>query len=147
MGRFVYGLFGELKVSRGVTLKAVATAAILVGSASTAHAQSISQSASRPSTTDFSVRSDFAKQSPLGPGQTLQFDAEKGRWGLKLDLDQPAYREMQLKDVQAGAYFKLTPNVRVGASAGVAGQSDLAPERRSPVGPTPRVRLETAFKF
>jgi hypothetical protein len=39
---------------------------------------------------------------------------------------------MQLKDVQAGAYFKLTPNVRVGASAGVAGQSDLAPRRASP---------------
>jgi hypothetical protein len=124
-------------------------AAILIGSASMAHAQSISQSAKpkAAATTDFTVKGDFAKQSPLGPGQTLQFDAEQGRWGLKLDLDQPAYREMQLKDVQAGAYFKLTPNVRVGASAGIAGQSDLAPAPRKPVTATPRVRLETAFKF
>jgi len=124
-------------------------AAILIGSASIAHAQSISaQSAEKPkATTDFTVKGDFAKQTPRGPGQTLQFDAEQGRWGLKLDLDQPAYREMQLKDVQAGAYFKLTPNVRVGASAGIAGQSDLAPAPRKPVTATPRVRLETAFKF
>jgi hypothetical protein len=119
-----------------------------MGSATLAHAQSLpSQTIAKPTASaDFTVKGDFAKQTPLGPGQTLQFDAEKGRWGLKLDVDQLAYRETQLKDVQAGAYYKLTPNVRVGASAGVAGQSDLAPARGKEV-TAPRVRLETAFKF
>ena len=136
-------------MSQGWTLKAMAAAVILMGSASMAHAQSVSQSsAGKPTAAaDFTVKGDFAKQTPRGPGQTLQFDADKGRWGLKLDLDQPAYREMQLKDVQAGAYFKVTPTLRVGASAGVDARSDLAPAPRKPEPVAPRVRLETAFKF
>ncbi|MDQ8030346.1 MAG: hypothetical protein REJ23_16600 [Brevundimonas sp.] len=134
-------------MSQGRTLKAMAAAAILLGSASMAHAQSTQAAAKPKAAADFTVKGDFAKQTPLGPGQTLQFDADKGRWGLKLDLDQPAYREMQLKDVQAGAYFKVTPNVRVGASAGVDARSDLAPAPRKPEPVAPRVRLETAFKF
>lgn len=136
-------------MSAAWTLKAMVAAAVLMGSASMAHAQSVAaSSAAKPkATSDFTVKGDFAKQTPLGPGQTLQFDADKGRWGLKLDLDQPAYREMELKDVQAGAYFKLTPTLRVGASAGVDARSDLAPAPRKPEPVAPRVRLETAFKF
>ncbi|WP_236627617.1 NtrZ family periplasmic regulatory protein [Caulobacter sp. B11] len=102
---------------------AVVSAAILLGSASLAHAQSKPRSA----TTDFTVKGDFSNASqgaapfsPQGPKKTLQWDALKGKWGLKLDLDQPVGRDFQLKDVQAGAYFRVTPSIRVGGAVALA---------------------------
>jgi hypothetical protein len=55
---------------------------------------------------------------------------------------------MQLNDVQAGAYFKLTPSIRVGGAVAL-GETDpaLAARKNQAQEPAPRVRLETAFKF
>lgn len=107
----------------------------------------------RSPTPDFTVKNDFTSTSkgvfsPQAGKKTLQWDASKGRWGLKLDLDQPFGREMELKDVEAGAYFKVTPSLRVGGAVALGDTNPaLAARKAEPVEPAPRVRLETAFKF
>lgn len=73
---------------------------------------------------------------------------ESGRWGLDFNLNQPVGRETDWGDVEAGAYYRLSPRLRVGAAAGLS-----APERDPARAPEtdrraqPRVRLETIFKF
>ena len=82
--------------------------------------------------------------------KSFEWDSTKSRWGLKLDLDQPGPRdrEMDLNNVQAGAYYKLTPSLRVGGAVTLGGQTNLAPRPDgTPQAPAPKVRLETAFKF
>ncbi len=79
------------------------------------------------------------------PRRTLQLDS-KGRWGFRLDVDQPSARDQDLRDVQAGAYFRLSPRLRVGGSVGL-GDRTGAPQNFKPQDPAPRVRLETNFKF
>jgi hypothetical protein len=130
-------------------ITASAAALILTGSATMAHAQLKTRSV----TPDFTVRNDFTGASkgvfsPQGGKKTLQWDASKGRWGLKLDLDQPVGRELELKDVEAGAYFKVTPSIRVGGAVALGDFNPaLAARKAQPAEPAPRVRLETAFKF
>ena len=101
-------------------------------------------------TTELAPATDaFAKdQNQWGAQSTrrsLQWD-DKARWGVKLDLNQPARRDMQLKDIQAGAYYRLSPSLRVGGAVALGDSSQInrysAPQDRAP-----RVRLETAFKF
>lgn len=128
---------------------AAGTAAlILTGSASMAFAQAKPHAV----TPDFTVKNDFMGaagiQYPQDDKRTLRFDAKKGRWGLKLDLDQPTTRQMEMQDVQAGAYFKVTPSIRVGGAVSL-GESNPAVAARKAQQPeqAPRVRLETAFKF
>ncbi|RZJ92227.1 MAG: hypothetical protein EON88_16645, partial [Brevundimonas sp.] len=67
-----------------------------------------------------------------------------GRWGLDFNLNQPVGRESNWGDVEAGAYYRLSPRLRVGAAAAVGSpETDpaRAPEtdRRS----QSRFRLET----
>lgn len=109
----------------------------------------------------FSASADTAKVSgqnnfsgdvdPTGPWtlkpdhKTLQFGGG-GRWGLKLDMEQPLGRDMGWKDVKAGAYIRLTPNIRVGGTVGL-GDRLSQPQKVTPQDAAPRVHLETAFKF
>ena len=79
------------------------------------------------------------------PHKTLQLDS-KGRWGVRLDLEQPSGRPSDLRDLQAGAYLRLTPRIRVGGSVGF-GDKFATPQRITPEDTAPRVHLETAFKF
>lgn len=78
--------------------------------------------------------------------RTLRW-TDRGRWSLNFNLDQPVGREPSAGDVQAGAYYRLRPNVRVGATA------DLAERERDPARgpdserPAPRIRLESIFRF
>lgn len=95
------------------------------------------------------TRDAFAQDKNLWGGQTkrrsLQWN-DKARWGLKLDLNQPSGRDLQLKDIQAGAFYRLTPSLQVGGAVSLGDSArltrDTAPEDQAP-----RVRLETAFKF
>ena len=78
-----------------------AAALILTGSAATAFAQAKPHAV----TPDFGVKNDFTSaaagvQYPQDEKRALRWDAKKGRWGLKLDLDQPSSRDMELQDVQ-----------------------------------------------
>lgn len=126
---------------------AAATALVLMGSASMAHAQS----APKAKADDFRVRGDFNLQdSRLGPGRgdrSVQFDAKTGKWGVKLGLQSPVGREADAKDLEAGAYFKVTPSLRVGGAVGLASERDNPVRRNGDKDEAPRVRLETTFKF
>jgi hypothetical protein len=84
---------------------------------------------------------------PAAPRRGLRWN-ENGRWGLDFNLNQPVGRETGWGDVEAGAYYRLSPRLRVGAAAGLATPAPdpaRAPEtdRRA----QPRVRLETLFRF
>lgn len=70
---------------------------------------------------------------------------ERGRWGVDLKLADPVTRDRKLRDVEAGAFFRVTPSVRVGGSVQL--DDKLKPERATPDDRGPRVRLETKFKF
>ena len=85
----------------------------------------------------------------LAPHKSLQLDAT-GSWTLRLDVEQPVGQPVAAagwKDVQAGAYFHITPSMRIGGSVGLGDrQGDLQkilPQDTS----GPRVHLETKFKF
>jgi len=73
---------------------------------------------------------------------------ERGRWGLDLNLSEPETRDRNVGDVEAGAYYRVNPRLRVGAAAGLA-ETDTDPatgpqtERRT----APRFRLESIFRF
>ena len=120
---------------------------------STAHAQSASSS---PRLTDGLV-SPVALQSldqpnigqPFStptPKKSLQLDSN-GRWGLRLDMEKPAGRNMDWKDVEAGAYFRVTPRLRVGGAIGLGDKFSDATRITPAQAAAPRVHLETAFKF
>jgi hypothetical protein len=95
---------------------------------------------------DFTVKSEPMTVTP-NVGKTTKLDASKGRFGFTLDMQQPDSREPTPNDVQAGAYFRITPSLRVGGSVAL-GEQDLTP-RRNQARPAdqPKVRLETNFKF
>ena len=95
---------------------------------------------------DFTVH---AESSPAIPGvQTLKWDAAKGRWGVTFNLQQPDTRQTTLNDIQAGAYYKITPALRVGGAVAF-GEPQVLPGVKStvPDPSQPRVQLETKFKF
>jgi hypothetical protein len=124
-----------------------ATALLLTGVASTAHAET----AKKPQAeVTFTTRDNFtpgaSQWGVQGARKSMQWDASKGRWGLKLDMEQPARGEMAMQDVQAGAYFKVTPSLRVGGAVNL-GDRDQVSRELTPRQPAPRVRLESSLKF
>ena len=116
-------------------------AALLVSGASTAHAQTTKK------TTDFTVRSESSAIVSSQGTKSLKWDTRKGRWGVSLNLDQRAERDTQLNDVQAGAYFRITPSLRVGGAVALGEKETPAYKKTEPQDSAPRVKLETAFKF
>lgn len=79
------------------------------------------------------------------PRRSLQLDSN-GRWGLRLDMTQPSARDQDFRDVQAGAYLRLGPRVRVGGTVNLNDKTP-SPQNFRPQDSGPRVRLETNFKF
>lgn len=132
-----------------VALTAVVGALALAGTATHASAQTarspqvnLAQAINQPATTPPASERASAQQR-----RGLRWN-ENGRWGLNFNLNQPVGREYDLGDVEAGAYYRLSPRLRVGAAA------NLAPPERDPARAQetdrrsqPRVRLETIFKF
>ncbi|HEY9233681.1 MULTISPECIES: NtrZ family periplasmic regulatory protein [Phenylobacterium] len=125
-------------MSKRLVISAIG-AALLASGATAAHAQS---AAGRSA--DFSVRSE-ASTNAQG-GKTLKWE-RKGRWGVSLNLDQRDERGTQLNDVQAGAYFRVTPSLRVGGAVALGEEESPTFKKTEPRDAAPRVRLETAFKF
>ena len=81
-------------------------------------------------------------------GQSRLRVSERGRWGLDLNLSQPVGRESSLGDVEAGAYYRVNPRLRVGAAAGLATpEADPAREAQTDRRAAPRFRLESIFRF
>ena len=106
-----------------------------------AHAQTTKK------TTDFSVRSETSALASPQAAKALKFDARKGRWGVTLNLEQPAGRDAQLNDIQAGAYFRVTPSLRIGGAVALGDKVTPNYKQTEPQDVAPRVKLETAFKF
>ena len=116
-------------------------AALLASGASAAHAQS----AAKGKPADFTVRSETTT-TPQG-NKSLKWDTRKGRWGVTLNLEQRGERDTQWNDVEAGAYFRVTPSLRVGGAVALGEKEAPAYKKTEPQESAPRVRLETAFKF
>lgn len=96
---------------------------------------------------DFTVHTDTSAISPQA--STTKWDATvKGKWGVTLNLQQPDTRAANWNDVQAGAYYRITPSLRVGGSFAFGDQQPLpGPKPSSPEAGLPRVQLEGKFKF
>ena len=124
------------------TIMSLIGAALILGAAAGAHAETGKAAV----TTDFTVRSDT---SAIAPGsKTLKWDARKGRWGVTLNVQEPTERDAQWNNVQAGAYFRVTPSLRIGGAVALGEQEVLPAYKKTvPQDAAPRVRLETAFKF
>lgn len=130
-------------MGRMARMAAVVAALATASVAAQAHAQAAKPKARADSAAAFA--SDQNTWAPK-PRKSLQWNGD-GRWALKLDVEQPSTREVEWKDVEAGAYFRLTPSLRVGGSVGLDGSKD-EPRRATPdEKPQPRVRLETTFRF
>ena len=114
-------------------------AALLASGASVAHAQTATKA------TDFTVRSESSAATSQGT-KTLKWTTGKGRWGVSLNLDQRGERDTQWNDVQAGAYFRVTPSLRVGGAVALGDKETPSYKKTEPQDSAPRVRLETAFK-
>ncbi len=73
---------------------------------------------------------------------------DSGRWGIDFSLSQPQGRDAQWGDVAAGAYYRVTPRLQVGASAGLSEPPvDPARPAQDSSRSQPRVRLESIFRF
>ncbi|HEX4711410.1 NtrZ family periplasmic regulatory protein [Phenylobacterium sp.] len=115
----------------------------LLGAASGV-AQAADPKTSKPM--DFTVRTET---SPIAPGsQTVKWDAARGHWGVVLNLQQPEARAATANDIQAGAYYRITPSLRVGGSLAF-GEEQVTPGPKPavPEAGQPRVQLDAKFKF
>lgn len=84
---------------------------------------------------------------PTPTRRGLQFN-DSGRWGLNFNLSQPVGREADWGDVEAGAYYRINPRLRVGAAAGLASpEADPARAPETDRRAAPRFRLESIFKL
>ncbi len=118
---------------------------VLLGAASGA-AQAADPRTGTTKPIDFSVQADT---SPITTGnQSIKWDAAKGRFGVTLNVQQPDMRQTTLNDIQAGAYYKITPNLRIGGAFAFGEQPiQPGPKPNTPDTSQPRVQLETKFKF
>jgi len=128
---------------RRFALLAAATA--LFGVASGAAQAADPKAAAKPM--DFTVRAETTLAAPGAP-QVMKWDAAKGRWGLMLNVQQPESRAATPNDIQAGAYYRITPSLRVGGSLAFGEQQVMPGPKPNPADTgQPRVQLETKFKF
>ncbi|MGZ6011800.1 MAG: NtrZ family periplasmic regulatory protein [Caulobacteraceae bacterium] len=109
--------------------------------ASAARAESVNSDPSK-------ILAERSQWAPLVQHKTMEWDAAKSRFGLRLDVEQqPGAAGSETKNVQAGAFFKITPSLRVGAGVTLGDQqtSTANPLAQQPT--PPRVHFETAWKF
>jgi hypothetical protein len=119
----------------------VIAAGALLSVAVSAHA------ADKPKPLDLSVRSETSQVGGAAL-KSLKWDARKGRWGLTLNMDRTDARPTSPNDVQAGAYYRITPSLRVGGAVAF-GDEQLrpGPKKIGSEEAQPRVRLESSFRF
>ena len=131
---------------RGSIATAVCAAA-LISAAGVAHAEALRPAPEITFTTRDAFAPGLNQWGMQATRRTMEFDSRKGRWGLKLNMEQAGARSLPYTDVQAGAYYKVTPSLRVGGAFTVPSLNDPTAQTALPVERAPRVRLETAFKF
>jgi len=62
-------------------------------------------------------------------------------------MQQPVTRSVKLKDMEAGAYYKLTPALRLGGALGLADRQTPEQQVKAKEQVTPRIKLGAMFKF
>ena len=84
---------------------AAAATLLTLGAAAGARADASAKTANTNSgwNTNFSDPQTLGSWGAQPDHKTLQF-SDKGKWGLKLDMEKPIGRDMDWKDVRAGAY-------------------------------------------
>jgi hypothetical protein len=118
---------------------------VLLGTAGAAHADSTRGQPVLATDNLAGVTLDENHWGPQPIHHTLQWNQK--RLSFSLDMTQPVGRDMQGRDVQAGAYYHITPRLRVGAAMSL-GDAPTTPDRSNlPQTQAPRIRLETNFKF
>ena len=123
-------------LAAGLTLLAVADSALAQAAAARSRAPAVTLSEAQ------------AARAAATPSQSRLRFTERGRWGLDLNLSQPVGRESNLGDVEAGAYYRVNPRLRVGATAGLAEpEADPARPPQTDRRTAPRFRLESIFRF
>ena len=90
------------------------------------------------------VASDESRWGLQTPKRSIQHN--KGRWSVNLNVEEPIGREVKAKDVEAGAFFRIAPQLKVGGSVRLEDKF-ARPERLKPQDREPQVRLETKFNF
>jgi hypothetical protein len=136
---------------KGWKMRIVAIIAATVGAlaiAGTAHDAS-AQARGRAPAVSLTEAAQASNSTPAPQRRGLRWN-DSGRWGLNFNLNQPVGRETDWGDVEAGAYYRLSPRLRVGAAANLATPEvdpARAPESAADRRGAPRVRLETIFKF
>jgi hypothetical protein len=142
-------VLAAIPVTRDYILSMLArhTAAVLGAVALLGGAAGAAQAADAPAKpVDFTVRPEAAVSPVAAKGVNL--DARRGKWGVTLNLQQPDTRPGTLNDIQAGAYYRITPSIRVGGAVALGDQQPPPGlQKLTPDGGQPRVRLETQFKF
>ena len=120
---------------------------LIVAAALLSAASGAAQAADPPKPLDITVRRDVSSIPSAGM-RSLKWDARKGRWGVTLNMDQSDVRPSTLNDVQAGAYYHITPSLRVGGAVALRDeQVNPGPKKIGSEEGQPRVRLESTFKF
>ncbi|HEV2082346.1 MAG TPA: hypothetical protein VGR32_07810 [Brevundimonas sp.] len=124
---------------RGAAAAAVC-ALLLAGAAGTAAAQT----AQRPVVS----AGEASRAAQLAPARRgLRVD-RSGRWSVDFSLDPSLSDPARVGDVGAGAYYRVNPRLRVGASAGlVEGPENPGRPVQNTRDAAPRVRLESTFRF
>ena len=102
-----------------------------------------------PRPMDFTGRSEPAAPLAITPnaGRVMKWDASAGRFGLTLDMQQPSERPVAPNDIAAGAYYRITPSLRVGGAVALGDQTLTARTNAAVPPATPKVRVETKFRF
>lgn len=148
----VLGLgWGKIEVrmtGRKLLFAAVATATFAAGAVAHAETKGSATAAADSFTVRDSIASDANQWTPQIGKRSLQWDSKKAKFGFKLDMDQQLGLPQNFtnRDVQAGAFYKITPSFRVGGSVRLGAMND-GPQAPLPTDGNPKVRLETALKF
>jgi hypothetical protein len=138
----VRGYILDMSVRKAALLIA---ATALIGAAGGAVQAAPAAAATSTKPMDFTVH---AETSPLAGAEVMKWDAAKGHWGVTLNLKQPEARAATANDIQAGAYYRITPSLRVGGSLAFGEQQITPGPKPNPADAgQPRVQLETKFKF
>ena len=115
--------------------------ALALSAALNAHAQSV------PAHLVLTANDNSGSAAAVAPRQNVEWDSVAGRWGLKLGVEQHFARNVQLKDLEPGVYYRVTPRLHIGGGVSLAHDQVDNLRLTAPQMPAPRVRLETTFKF
>jgi len=134
----------QITRKNGAVIAGLAAGLTLLAVADSASAQAAAARSRAPAVT----LSEAQAARAATPSQSRLRFTERGRWGLDLNLSQPVGRESNLGDVEAGAYYRVNPRLRVGATAGLAEpEADPARPPQTDRRTAPRFRLESIFRF